>query len=238
MSNVKDPSVTGSSQEQETTDSQPSYVTREDIGNVVNSAVTAQLKRLNLSKQVTDALETSLAPFREQFAGRQTEPAQGADKSTALPPELAAMQKKMDLMEKSIRDREQQITAKERASREREAYSKVSSELAALGVRAEGVDHLAKILKVDGKIKVDDDGAISFLDGEEERDLVSGLRSYLNPKTNPSVALYLPPKAPLKGAKGVAESRTGTVDVASFKDIKDPAKRTAAMLEHLKNSKK
>lgn len=221
MSNVKDSNVT-ESQEQETVD-QPSF-TKEQL-NAINSVVSSQTKRLN--KQFDAALEQALAPFREQLAGKPSEPAQGSEKSPAVSPELIAMSKKMELMEKSMNAREQQILAKERATRERDAFGTVSSKLKDLGVRAEGVEHLAKVLKHDGKIKIDDEGSISFVDGDDEMDLDIGLKAYLNPKTNPSIALYLPPKtATVKGKSNnhvSADARSykpasGEADKPSFSD--------------------
>lgn len=239
MSNVKDPNANGLSQEQDT-DSQPSYVTKDELAGIVNSAITGHLKRMNVNKQISDALEQSLTPFKELLAKSAPESAsaQVADKGqTAGPsPELVAMQKKLEAMEKSIKEKEQLIAAKERAAREKDAFAKVSSELASFGVRAEGVDALAKVLKADNKIKVDEDGSISFLlDEDNEVDLREGLKAYLDPKVNPMVGLFLPPKTPSANKGKSMPVARGASSTADLNSIKDPAQRALAQLQMMKN---
>lgn len=238
MSNVQDPNDTGSNQEQETTD-QPSYVTKSEFDRVLNSAITNHMKRLNVSKQITDALEQSLTPFKDLLAARTaTEPAaaQVADKGpSAQSPELIAMQRKLETMERSMKEKELLIASRERASREKEAFSKVTSELTALGVRPEGVDHLAKVLRADNKIQVDDDGLVNFVvDEDNVMDLKDGLKTYLDPKVNPAAGLYLLPKTQVgKGKVPAVQRASGSrQDISS---IQDPAQRVLAQLSMMKN---
>lgn len=242
MSNVQDLNDSGSNQEQNT---QPSFVTKDELSSMLNSAITGHLKRLNVSKQITDALEQSLTPYKDLLTQATKQPADtdkatgnsGAERNTTgaavanVSPEFVAMQKKLELMEKSIKEKEQMIAAKERAAKEKDAFAKVCSELTAFGVRAEGVDHLAKVLRADNKIKVDDDGSVSFvLDEENEVDLKEGLKKYLDPKVNPAVGLYLPPKTVNKNGK-IVSNRGNSVDLST---IQDPAARALAQLSQMK----
>lgn len=247
MSNVKqDPNANGSSIED--TDSQPTYVTKDELAGIVNSAITGHLKRMNVSKQISDALEQSLNPFKEMLSTRaapEAATAQVADKGPATAsgpsPELLAMQKKLELMEKSIKEKEQLIAAKERSAREKDAFAKVSSELSALGVRPEGLDALTKVLRADNKIKVDDDGSISFLaDEDNEIDLREGLKAYLDPKVNPMAGLFLPPKSPNTKGKSMPQAvrGSGSISVDDLKQITDPAKRAVLQIQMLNNKSK
>lgn len=242
MSNVNDSHVT------ESTEEKPGALTQEDVVKVVNSAITNHLKRLDLSKQITSALDVHLAPFKE-ILSKNTEEApkedapkrQNADKSSSAAPELLAMQKKMEAMEKQFKAREEALTAKERAASEKSAFAKVKSELTSFqGLRSEAVDPVAKLLKAEGRIHVDEEGEVSYLDddGETTLDFKTGLKKYLDPKSNPMAALYLAPKgANASHLKGSVSGAKSSVSPRTFHSDSEkslpPAQRAALQLERM-----
>lgn len=240
MSNVADPNANGSPEQETSTQA----LTQEDVVKVVNSAITSHLKRLDFNKQITSALETHLAPIKDLLGKTAPEAKieeKSSDKTSAsASPELLAMQKKMEMMEKQFKAREEMILAKEKSSREKEAFSKVKSELSSIqGIRAEGVDALAKLLKADGRLQIDEDGEVSYLDddGETQLDLKSGLKKYLDPKYNPAAGLYLAPKTVLGKNKtnlpGRATASTSTVDKSL-----PPAERALLQIQQLQQARR
>lgn len=219
------------------TKDQPKYMTSEDL----NAALTGHLKRLNLDKKITDALEASLAPFKEQFSQKSveaTQQSQTSEKQSVSTPndQVSVLQKQIEKMQKQMADKDAQVTAQVKKVRDKEAFTKVCSELTSMGVRAEGVEHLAKVLKSDGKYEVDEDGDIAFVIDEDSKvDLKSGLKAYLDPKINPTMALYLAPK--LAGSKQIGKFQNSRSTNGSQQDLStmDKDQRILMQLQQMKN---
>lgn len=183
MSNVLDPNVKESI-ETET----PNYITKEEFNKSLNSAISSHLKRLDFGKQISEAIEGSL---RERQANVEPK----SETTTTASSEMVLLQKKLEAMEKQMKVKEEALMSREKKAREKDALTTIKHELTSMGVRPEAVDHLSKVLKAEDRIKFDDDGNIQFAsDNEELQDLKSGLKEYLDPKKNPAIALYLPPK--------------------------------------------
>lgn len=234
MSNSNiDPNVTGSQETADKTDS-PNYVTKEEFTKVLNSAITNHLKRLDISKQISESLEGSLASFKEQFAAPKTEEKVNSSKSNESP-EISNLQKKLEAMEKQMKVKEEALQARERQAREKDAFARVRSELGTFGVRPEAIDTLSKVIKAENRIKVDEEGNISFLeDDDNEVDLKEGLKTYLDPKRNPAIGLFLPPKQnnKVKSNVSVRSTNVGAQDNQNL-SFRDKAALAAQQIRNL-----
>lgn len=164
------------------------------LANLVNSAVTAQLKR-TLGKTI----EETLRPHLEGFAAlREAAPKQaavvadkgaGGDETTAR---LASLEGQLKA------EREARKSEKAAAYNDR-AFTALKSELAGK-VRPEAVEPLAKLLfHADKRVKVTADGTPSFVVGDDEHDLAGGVAAYLN---SPEAAMWKPAPAPVKRGPG------------------------------------
>jgi len=152
------------------------------ISNVVNAAVSSQLKRA-LPKVLGEALEAHLAPFREATAARQQHVAPAGDGTPE--PEWKG---RMETLERNLKEERSARAAEKRASLERGAYEALRTELTGK-VRPEAVDAAAKLLfHADKSVKVTSDGAVSFVLGDDEYDLKEGVAAYLK---TPAAALFV-----------------------------------------------
>lgn len=140
----------------------------QQLANLVNAAVTSQLKRI-LPKAITDALGPAIAPLKEQLAPKQ-EPAPQVSQAQGDP----AVQAQIDELKKQLK-REQDARANERrTAREANAFSALRSELTGK-VRPEAVDHATKLLfHAEKAISVSDSGDATFKYGDDEYPLNTG----------------------------------------------------------------
>lgn len=216
----------------------PEYITKADFSKALNGAVKDHIGRA--TKPFIDEISSLKQLLLEKTSGGTTEVATqevSKEVKSSVPPEFASMQKKLEQMEKQMKEKDELIKMKEKSSREKDAFSTVSSELKNLGVRPDGVDFLVKSLKVDGKIKVDEDGSIGFLHEDEELDLRSGLSKYLDPKLNPAVSIFLAPtvKSLRKSNMGpIGSAGNSAAELKEISSIKDPAERAYAQMQLMK----
>jgi hypothetical protein len=139
-----------------------------DIGNMVNAAVTAHLKRFaekTLPEILKSQLETALksvAPAAPPPPAPETETTEKASKSK-VSPELAAMQQKLDETLKALKDADERRIATEKKAREDRAFSELKSTLAAGQVRPEMLDMVANhLFRFDNKVELQEDGTPLF----------------------------------------------------------------------------
>lgn len=222
----------------------PTYVTKEEVISTVNSALTSHLKRLNFSKQIQDTLEASLAPWKEKLTSMDAErsasevvsPERSAERyasSERSAPDFLALQKKLEGMEKQMKIKEEALLAREKQAKEKDVFAQVRSKLSTLGIRPEAVDSVTKILKAEERIKISEDGEGIFIMEEDELDLDSGLKKYLDPKLNPSISLFLPPKTSAGHQKGF-KSNVSVRSTEGHSNQLTQADKALRVLEQLK----
>lgn len=219
---IEDPSNNGSEE--------TSFVKASDIGNIVNAAVTSQLKR-----HLGPAIEAATKPLLEKLAAVQTPPPAGDEgddkKKGKQTPEMLAMAKKLEEMEKTIADRDQKVAAAEKRAQEQKAFTDLRGALEGK-VRPELLDFVAShLFQVDKRIEFDDAGnplfktsRVPYQGAEPEEALLplkSGVEEFLKGE---SAKAFLPapsagsgagplPKRPASTPSGGFDpSKTGTSD--------------------------
>lgn len=145
-----------SSQEQ----SAPKYMTAEEVGNVVNAALTARLP-----KMLAPALEAALKPITDKLNAAPPPPKEedeGDKKKKAASPELLAMAKKVEDMEKALQSEKEARDAAEKKTREERSYTALRGSLEGK-VRPEFLDIMAKhLFVVEGRVETDENGNTLF----------------------------------------------------------------------------
>lgn len=208
---------------------EPKYVTAEEIGNIVNSAVTNQLKR-SLGSAIDAALAPTLAKLAAQPA---TPPAGETDEPTTKgkgkqSPELADMARKVEQMEKALATEKERVASAEKKSREDAAYATLRSTLEGK-VRPELLDMVAKhLFVVEGRVEVDDAGNPLFkstkvpytgADPEDVRlPLASGIEDFLK---SDAAKPFLP--APNAGSGAGPLPKRGPSPTSTGTDFSKPA---------------
>jgi hypothetical protein len=199
--------------------STPEYVTKEEIGNIVNSAVTNHLKRSSKSTEdaITKLLDERLKAFMPQPPPisdvkppvTQSQPA----------PELAAMQAKYAELESKFTAEQERRTKAEQAQREDRAYGELKSLLNGQ-VRPEMLDIAADYLFTAKKrVEISEDGTPLFrgktATGEDVHlPMEDGVMQFLKSKEGAS---FVP--APTSAVGPQTGNRRGArVTNATFKD--------------------
>ncbi len=139
----------------------------QQVGRIVNAAITSQLKRFDVEGKIKEAIEglDLESKIKSALEGVVPKPGEGGpdkDKKKDVPPEIQAQLQKLadDLeTEKAARkSAEEQRVKAEQDARFNEARS-VLRNLLAPKVRPELLDVLVdKLAKLDGRLKVDEDG--------------------------------------------------------------------------------
>jgi hypothetical protein len=156
------------------------------LGNLVNAAVTAHLKRA-----LPRALEEGVTPLLERFAATLPKPASTAPAAAPQPGDELAT--KVAGLEAALNKERTARHAERRAALEEKAYGALRGALTGK-VRPEAVETAARLLfKADGRVKVADDGTATFKHGDDELDLAGGVAAWLK---TPDAALFAPPPAP------------------------------------------
>ena len=190
-----------------------------DIANLVNSAVTAQLKRA-LPKALEGIMpmvqETISKHFEELKATKPTD--EPKDKEAKPPPEIVAMQRQLEEMKTKVQEAENRREAAERKQRDDRAFAELRNHLAKGGVRPELLDDFAKVLfHADKRVEFDADGSplirvrVPVGKGLPEEDQVfpleAGVSQLLKTK---GAAPYMPPPGGAGGGGGQAPQAGGT----------------------------
>jgi hypothetical protein len=196
-------------------DSKPDYVTKEEMGGIINAAITSHLKRA-LPKTITEALgpalETALAPLREKL-DKPAAPQDPADKGKDQPdPEVVSLKKKLEDALASMKVAQDAAETEKRKSDEQALRGAFRTEIAGK-VRPEAVEDVVDLCFFRNLIKRDDQGRPTFTwrsalsKGMPEEDhqfpLADGVREFL--KSKPA-EIYLPPPS---GDKGSPKSSAG-----------------------------
>jgi len=198
MPSVNDPNVSGSTQDIEHKDS--GVLTEARIHEIVNSALAGRDKRYD--KRLAEMLETSLSPFKEQFLEKSQEKSTIASNSvpsnSQSNSEVIALQKQLELMQKTLKQKEDATALQAKSIREKEAFGQLKTILNGK-VRPDAVDHVAKLIfHADKKIKVGEDGSMAYqVDADNEIDVQEGVKQYLKSK---DALIFLP--APVTSKTG------------------------------------
>lgn len=141
----------------------PKYVTEEQIGNVVNAAVSSHIKRFT-EKQLPQMFEAALKPISDKLNAPPPPAPEGEEKkgNNKQDPQIAALQQQLEDFKRQAREAEERRVASERKSREDGAFSALKSALTP-HVRPEMLDALAGYMfKVQGAVEVPEDGEPVF----------------------------------------------------------------------------
>lgn len=131
-----------------------------DIGNLVNSAVTNQLKRF-AEKQLPSLFAEAMKPFQEQIAALKSVP-EPEDKKKVIAPEVVALTQQLEEMKaKLTREAEQRATSEKKA-REDRAFNDFKGHLSK-SVRPEMLDMVAShLFHIKKLVEVGEDGTAVF----------------------------------------------------------------------------
>ena len=136
------------------------YITAEEVGNIVNSAVTNHLKR-----HLGSAIEAAIKPLAEKLsAPPPAPPADVEDKKSKKnqDPEFLALQKQIESLTKGIAEEKERSAAAEKKARDERAFGDLRASLEGK-VRPELLDMLAKhLFFVDKQVDFGDDGSALF----------------------------------------------------------------------------
>lgn len=221
---MAEPSAPGQGNEEHNTDDQKA------LGNLVNSAVTSQLKRL-LGPAVAEALK----PHVDGFAGIR-EQLDKLTKGVATPDKSQGGQGQDDVakriaeLEKQLNGEREARKAEKASAAKEKAFSALRAELTGK-VRPEAVDAAAKLLfHAEGAIHIGEDGTVAFRMGDDEHDLATGVKAWAK---SPASALFRP--APGYGEKnpgGKAPKRPTGPDGKPLPE--SPKEREARLADKLK----
>lgn len=220
----------------QTPSADPAYVKAEDIGNIVNAAVSSHLKR-----SLAGAIESALKPALEQFKASMTPAPAGEEtsdekKKGKQSPEMLAMAKQIEDMQKALVAEKERTAAAEKKQREDRAFSELRSSLEGK-VRPELLDMVAKhLFVVEGRVQVDDQGNSLFkgsrlpYQGATEAEeytlpLRSGIEDFLK---SDAAKPFLP--APSAGAGTSPLPKRGATPTPGSSDFSKPATTDAEKL--------
>lgn len=212
-------------------ESEPKYLTSDEVGQIVNAAVTSHLRRFT-EKQLPELLNGALKPLAEKIAAVPP-PSDGGEedstkKKSKQSPEYLAMQQEMEAMKKALQAEKDRVAAAEKKSREERSYSELRSSLEGK-VRPEFLDLVAKhLFVVEGRVETDETGSSLFktthipytgADPEEIRlPLKAGIDQFLKSDT---AKPFLP--APTSGASSAPLPKRGPSPTHSGTDFSKPA---------------
>ncbi len=213
-------------QDPESPNPEPKYVTADEIGNIVNSALTARFP-----KMLAPALDAALKPILDKLSAPAPAPASDDDdgkKKSKQNPEMLAMAKQIEDLTNGIKQRDERVAAAEKKGREDKAFAdmraslegKVRPEL--LGMLAENLFHVQK------RVEFDEQGTplfkttrIPYIGAEPEEQrlpLSSGIEDFLKSE---SAKPFLP--APSSGSGAPPLPKRGSLPTSTGTDFSKPA---------------
>lgn len=139
--------------------------------------------------------------------------------------ELAKNRREMDRMKRDTAE-------KERVAVEKEAFSDVKSRLTGK-VRPEALDTVMKLLRADGRIAIEKDGSVLFVDGDEQLDLDEGIERWLKSSEG---SMFVPAPGGRQGNLGGPNRRPSAKPVPRVGNAGGnltPAQRTAQRFSKL-----
>lgn len=204
------------------------YVTADEIGNIVNSALTARLPRM-----LAPALEAALKPLTDKLNAAppaSPPPADDEDgkKKGKQSPELLAMAQQLEELKKGIVDRDAKVEAAEKKAREERSYNELRGSLEGK-VRPELLDMVAKhLFVVEGRVETDETGTPLFKStkvpytGADPEDVRLPLRAGVEDFLKSDAAKHFLP-APTAGAGSSPLPKRGPTPTQGGTDFSKPA---------------
>lgn len=160
------PPEIGDSPSPDTTDTPPPAAGTPDVGNLVNAAVSAHLRRFT-EKQFPSLLAEAFKPFSEQIAALKAPPAPADDdaprgKTAKVDPTVIALQQQLEEFKRQAAESDNKRAVAEKKSRDDRAFSDLKSQLAK-SVRPEMLDMVANhLFQIEKMVEVSDDGTSYF----------------------------------------------------------------------------
>lgn len=203
----------------------------EQLGNMVNAAVSAHIKRFT-EKQLPAILEASLGkalePIQAKLAAPQTPSDDEGKKKVKETPEMLAMAKQIEDMKRALEEKEQRATAAEKKARDERAYTELRASLEGK-VRPELLDVVAEnLFHVKKAVDFDEAGTPLFkstrspyagAEPEEVRlPLRAGVEDFLKSE---GAKAFLP--APSSGSGAAPLPKRGTAATPTGTDFSKPA---------------
>ncbi len=215
--------------EEETVAPAPQYVTADQIGNIVNAAVSSHLKR-----SLGTAIEAAMKPITEKLAAAPPPPP--ADDETKRShkkqpdPEFLALTQKLAGLENDLKTERERVAAEQKKSSDDRAYNTLRSSLENK-IRPELLDMVTShLFRVEKRVTVDEQGNPLFRSqriaytGAEPEDvdlpLRSGVDEFLKsdaakpflPAPGTSGASPMPKRGPSPNQGGIDFSKPATTD--------------------------
>jgi hypothetical protein len=222
MPNDHDDGSNDTSNSGDDTTASPAAIKPEDLSNIVNKAVTGQLKRA-LGKEVGEAVAKAIAEMKAQMVQEPAPQSQPSSKKDKQDPEVAALQRQIEELNASYKRSEQARLETEKRAREDRAYADLRSMLQK-EVKPEFVDVLTRdLMRGQGRVTFDEDGNPLFKikrspyqgmpEEEEELPLEAGVQAYLKSKEAepflPSPGTSKTPQVAKKAGQSGSNTRNG-----------------------------
>jgi len=217
---------------------------RATLGNMVNGALTAHLRKPDfrnmLTTAIADAVKSAL-PAKEQVeSDGDGAPAAGGAKSGKIDPKVAHLEKQLAEMKAQNEEKDRKAAEATERARMKEAEASLRTMLAGR-VRPEAVNVVIDAFKARGAIQLGEDGAATMrlpyaaTKGSKAElvdfDLEDGITEWMK---SPEAALFAPP--PNGGGSGAPPARGGRAPiVVRGKNPADmtPAERSASLEQNL-----
>jgi len=170
-------------------------LTETRVHELINKALAASGNRTE--KRLQEILEQSLSSFKEQLSAPKPE----VSKESQASPEVIALQKKLEKMEKDIKDKELALAAQAKETREKEGFRGLKGMLSGK-IRPENEEMIAEYLWKSGKVSVDEEGKLSWADASDPD---AGLKQFLKSK---EASAFLPAPVAKQAAHSIQEKGT------------------------------
>jgi hypothetical protein len=177
-----------------------------ELSQIVNSAVTAQLKRI-LAKELAPAVQAAMGPLKQELDALKPKEGEPQKPEGKKHPEMLALEQRLEQMQAALQKAEDEKATERKVAREDRAFSGLVSELTGK-VRPGTEKMVATLLKADGRLLIDEESGnpllrvrASRIKGMAEEDLdlpiTDGLAHYLKTK---DAQIFLP--SPGNGGAG------------------------------------
>lgn len=136
-------------------------ISSSELSQIVNSAVTAQLKRA-FAKELAPAIQSVVGPLKQQLDEIAKPKAEEAQQSQGRKsPEMLALESKLEQMSQALQKAEEEKAIERKTAREDRAFSELVTSLTGK-VRPGSEQMVAKLLRADGKLVVDDENGATL----------------------------------------------------------------------------
>ncbi len=191
----------------------PQYVTKEDLNDIVNRAITGHTGRLEkrLGKSIAEAITALRAQDAPEDDGDDDDVDPDQPKAKAKP--NPQVQRQLTRHKNELKALQDKLESRDKAARDARLETAVTKSLGEAGLNGRHLRGARAFLYQEGKVFLDDDGSELFMaDDGTELDLKEGMKEWLD---SDDAKLYQPPR----GASGSGD-RGGKAGSSDPKDRK------------------